>query len=159
MMPLPVRLAVVAIPARGVSLESPQLDDSGNRLIQGVSMRLFTNTNLSAGTRLELELSGWPPDSRPPSGIALSNLIYGISGLLLSLIAVASWLTLKTREAIRQTSQVEEDASLNDLLDAIITLDDLHRLGELPDEAYHQRRAELKEQLRIASKESGQTPV
>jgi hypothetical protein len=33
------------------------------------------------------------------------------------------------------------------LMDAIIALDDLHKAGELPEEAYQQRRAALKDRL------------
>ena len=33
------------------------------------------------------------------------------------------------------------------LMDAIIALDDLYKAGELPEAAYQQRRAELKEKL------------
>jgi hypothetical protein len=35
-------------------------------------------------------------------------------------------------------------------MDAILALDDQYQSGELPDAAYQQRRAELKEQLREA---------
>jgi len=34
------------------------------------------------------------------------------------------------------------------VIDAIIALDDLYQRGELPEEAYLQRRAELKSRLR-----------
>jgi hypothetical protein len=34
------------------------------------------------------------------------------------------------------------------LMDAIIALDDLHRAGKIPDEAYQQRRNELKDALK-----------
>ena len=33
-------------------------------------------------------------------------------------------------------------------MDAILALDDLYKEGQLPKEAYHQRRAELKERLK-----------
>jgi hypothetical protein len=33
-------------------------------------------------------------------------------------------------------------------LDAIVALDDLYQAGELPETAYQQRRADLKERLR-----------
>jgi len=38
--------------------------------------------------------------------------------------------------------------SAESLMDAIIALDDLSRSGELPEEAYQQRRAELKAKLK-----------
>jgi hypothetical protein len=33
-------------------------------------------------------------------------------------------------------------------MDAILTLDDLYKSGEIPEEAYQQRRAELKTRLK-----------
>ena len=34
-------------------------------------------------------------------------------------------------------------------MDAILALDDLYKEGQLPEEAYNQRRAELKERLKV----------
>ncbi len=45
----------------------------------------------------------------------------------------------------------EEDhefESSEDVMDAIVALDDLHRAGKISDEAYQKRRAELKEILK-----------
>jgi hypothetical protein len=41
-----------------------------------------------------------------------------------------------------------ESETIDSLLDAILTLDDLHQAGKLPEEAYQQRRADLKAQLK-----------
>jgi hypothetical protein len=41
-----------------------------------------------------------------------------------------------------------ENENPDDLMDAIITLDDLYKAGEIPEDAYLKRRAELKERLR-----------
>ena len=35
-----------------------------------------------------------------------------------------------------------------DVLDAIVALDDLHRAGKMPEDAYQKRRAELKDILK-----------
>ena len=42
----------------------------------------------------------------------------------------------------------DEFASSEDVMDAIIALDDLHRARKISDEAYQKRRAELKEILK-----------
>ncbi len=44
-----------------------------------------------------------------------------------------------------------EFESTDEVLDAILALDDLRRAGKLPDEAYHKRRNELKDALRKLS--------
>ena len=51
----------------------------------------------------------------------------------------------RAKEIEPQESPVME--SEESLVDAILALDDLHRAGKLPDEAYQIRRAELKQQL------------
>jgi hypothetical protein len=56
------------------------------------------------------------------------------------------------RERNRVEEKVEEeDDEFEDsesVLDAIIALDDLHRAGKLSDEAYHNRRNEIKAKLK-----------
>jgi hypothetical protein len=43
----------------------------------------------------------------------------------------------------------EEFESAEDVMDAIIALDDLHRAKKISDESYQKRRAELKEILKV----------
>ncbi len=43
-------------------------------------------------------------------------------------------------------SDMQSDSS-DSILDAILALDDLHAKGDLPDAAYQERRAELKQRL------------
>ena len=151
-LPLPVNSVVVAIPSQGVELESEQLTDSGTRVIQGINMRLYKATDLTAGQYIDMMISGWPPNVRPPGGRSLSNLIIGLSSFLVSLNILVFWLIIKTRNLRLHTAVQDEEIKM-EILDAIITLDDLHRSDEIPDNAYHARRAHLKEQLRqIVSK-------
>jgi hypothetical protein len=74
------------------------------------------------------------------------------------LILLGVWLFLRNRrleEAVGENGYVEMvipggAVSENEetLMDAILALDDLYRAGELGEEAYRQRRAELKARLR-----------
>jgi type II secretory pathway pseudopilin PulG len=51
-----------------------------------------------------------------------------------------------------QQGQIEEDAlgdDSDDLMDAMIALDDQYKAGEIPREAYEKRRNELKERLKV----------
>ena len=43
---------------------------------------------------------------------------------------------------------LHEDSDAETLMDAIITLDDLYQAGDLPEEAYRQRRSELRDRLK-----------
>jgi hypothetical protein len=73
------------------------------------------------------------------------------------------WLFSRTRREVvdddfDEDSSLETDVELDvedadTLMDAIIALDDLYREGQLPEDAYLQRRAELKERLAKAMDE------
>ena len=56
----------------------------------------------------------------------------------------------RTRPGEEDDLEDEDDVfeSPEDVMDAIIALDDLHRAKKISDEAYHERRAELKEVLK-----------
>jgi hypothetical protein len=67
------------------------------------------------------------------------------------LIAAGAWLYLRDRRRVVDSDEDEEEGKMEteeDILDAIIALDDLHRSGKINDEAYQTRRAELKARLK-----------
>jgi len=68
------------------------------------------------------------------------------------LILAGVWMYLRDRnrpnEEIEEEETEEEFDNEEEILDAIIALDDLHRAGKIPDEAYQSRRAELKAKLK-----------
>ena len=74
--------------------------------------------------------------------------------LALLLILAGVWLFIRDRkrkdveEVDEEEEEVGEFEDPESLMDAIIALDDLHRAGKLSDEAYQQRRNELKEALK-----------
>ncbi|HEX5839512.1 MAG TPA: hypothetical protein VFY26_16875, partial [Anaerolineales bacterium] len=60
------------------------------------------------------------------------------------------WLYLRDRKSVEEEGEENEHEfdSSEDVLDAIVALDDLHRARKISDEAYQKRRAELKEILK-----------
>ena len=59
---------------------------------------------------------------------------------------------LRDRSRIEEKDEEEDEFEDSEsVLDAIIALDDLHRAGKLNDEAYHNRRDELKAKLKEES--------
>ncbi len=74
----------------------------------------------------------------------------GALGFVLILAGVWMYLRDRNRPADELDEEEEEDEFDNEeeILDAIIALDDLHRSGKIPDEAYQPRRAELKARLK-----------
>ena len=77
----------------------------------------------------------------------------GAFGLILILAGVWMFMRDRNRDEEDEFEEDEEDdedefESAEDVMDAIIALDDLHRAKKIPDEAFQQRRAELKELLK-----------
>jgi mono/diheme cytochrome c family protein len=153
-MPVDVRSAVVALPEiQGMRLTSPQLRESGQRQVEGASLYLYSASNLTGGSVLELTVTGRPGSGPLLSSGPVGNLVLGAGMFLLVVVLGVIWLRQQRRPAAAAAGpglQVEEPEAVETLLDTILALDDLYRSGELPVEAYKKRRAILKERLRIA---------
>lgn len=145
---LPVQAVVVMVP-EGLKLKSDQLNSSGPTTMQGMNIEVFTATNQSAGNAIDINLSGRPGVS--DSSAAGNNWIgLVIGGLALAGALVgAGWLILRQRKGKELETGDEEsrEESADDVMDAIIALDDLFNAGQLPRQAYEERRAELKARL------------
>jgi mono/diheme cytochrome c family protein len=150
---------IVMAPSDGVKVRSDELVDAGVRDIEGISYNMLTGSDLSAGSNLEISLSGLPKESTQfiiPEPESSNSLVIGLAGFGVALIAAGVFVWLRNRNRQDEwdlEEEGEEDAYLSDdtpedLMDAIITLDDQHRAGSIPEEAYHVRRSELKERLR-----------
>jgi mono/diheme cytochrome c family protein len=155
--PLPVKAAVVLLPQNGVSVQGGQLVDGGVQNVQGSTFRVYNGSDITKGGKLSFSLSGSPKQSAPTTSAAGSstpNLIIGGGVFLLALLLTGGWLVrsgvLKLRpvKASQPAPRAEEDPE--PLIEAILTLDDLHKEGRLAESAYQSRRAELKDRLRGA---------
>lgn len=146
---LPVDAAIVMIPQGTMTLQSSQLQPMGQRQIQGVTLDLFSTTDLQAGSTLEMTLSG-----RMSSPINLQTgqtgaLIAGALALVLVAVGGVFWYLRQQKSTTPVDDQPPvETESREALMDAIIALDDLYKSGQLSEEVYQQRRAELKDRLR-----------
>lgn len=146
---------IVMAPANGFKVKSDLLEDTGSRDFEGVSYNTYTGVNLKTGNNLDLSLSG-----RPRTGTSFiatdsdsnTSLVIGLAGLGGALVLAGIFLWYRSRA---DEDEVFEDGweddlygeTTEDLMDAIIALDDLYRTGGLPEGAYRVRRAELKERL------------
>ncbi len=166
-MPLDVDAVLFMVPD-GVKVKSDQLEDGGTRDVQGTQYRTFNGTEIAAGGMLEATVSGNPATGNAASNVATSNnnLAIGLGAFGAVLIGAGIW--LYRRNAVEEEEELEEDegeeaeegeetAEMEDtegmddpqvVMDAIIALDDLYKEGELPEDAYQARRAELKARLR-----------
>ena len=86
----------------------------------------------------------------PAAGSNRNTLLIGAGLLGLALIVAGGWMYLRDRKQGEETEEEEDHEfdSSEDVLDAIVALDDLHRAGKISDEAYQKRRTELKDILK-----------
>ncbi len=148
-MPVAVDQVIVMLPSGGVTLESARLTSAGQRSFQGANLSLFLGGGFKAGEMLSMELSGRPQ----AAGAALNNaeninLAVGIGVFGLVLLGVGYWLYRTQPGVAARRSVPSAPESAEELMDAILALDDLHKEGKLSSKAYRQRRAELKARLK-----------
>jgi mono/diheme cytochrome c family protein len=160
-LPLPVNAVVLLIQEDGLKVKGDQLLDGGVRDMQGTPFRIYSSDRLGAGTKLSLSISGQPAGQTASFFTSdHTNLIIGLGAFGLALITAGLWIFRRSRlnaaAALVEQEQAgptesAEDLGVEDadtLIDAIITLDDQYQAGELPEEAYRSRRAELKRRLK-----------
>lgn len=160
---LPVNAVVIMLPEDGLKVAGEQLKDMGIRDVQGIPYHMYSSDPLEAGSVLEMDISGRPKISGPSlmSG-SDRNLVIGLAAFGIALILAGGWLYVRSRdmkdvdelpEAAEQFTTAVESQDVDTLFDAILALDDQYRAGELPEEAYAQRRMELKQQIKEILKE------
>ncbi|MBI3159093.1 MAG: c-type cytochrome [Chloroflexi bacterium] len=134
---------IVFVPDDSVKVSGEGLQDAGMQDIGGLAYQMFQGGGIPAGGALTLNVSGRHPLAG--GGFTLSSnaasLALGLAGLALAGLAVFLWL--------RQARQEDEDddETADDLLEAIVALDQDYEAGELDENAYEAERAELKARL------------
>lgn len=151
-MALPVTSALVIVP-EGIKVKSDQLTDEGlQQTQQGLNVQTYLASSLSSGSSLEMTLSG-----NVKSATAVDNrqtLLIGAGAFGIVLILAGVWMFLRDRDKHEEDDfeageeNEAEFENIDEITDAIIALDDLHRAKKIPDEAYHVRREELKKRLK-----------
>ena len=131
-------------------IKGDTLEDAGTRDVQGTLYRLFNGSAMQAGDDLKLTITG------KMVGEELNNtsgVLIGIGALGVVLVLAGVWLYRRNaasqEEVELEEEEIEESSeeSAESIMDAILTLDDLYQANELPEDAYMQRRSELKERL------------
>jgi mono/diheme cytochrome c family protein len=150
---IPVDAVVILVPEDSVKIKGELIQDAGVREMQGVTYHMYNGSSLNANDELRLDLSTRPVASANLS--SSSGVVIGVAAFGVALIVTGIW--LYRRMAVSDNGMDEEEPdeaqertspSVDAIMDAILALDDLYREGQLPDEAYHKRRAELKAELR-----------
>jgi hypothetical protein len=132
------------------------MNDLGVQAIQNFNFQIYELGDIGAGDKVAFTVSGTPKEaataSTPETSNSNRNLLIGSGALGVALILAGAWLYLRDRNRAEEEDDVEdtddEFETSEDVMDAILALDDLHRARKISDEAYHKRRAELKEILK-----------
>lgn len=154
---LPVSLVRIFV-LDGMEVKGENLTTEDSQDIQGTRYLSYKATNFQAGDALTFEVSGTPKGTATATTDATTNnnnmLLFGAGGLGILLILAGGLMYLRDRKRSQEELDEEEDEeesefeSSEEVLDAIIALDDLHRAKKISDEAYQKRRTELKEILK-----------
>ena len=137
----------------GMKAEGATLEDKGLQPIQTTNFQVYLASGLDKGESLEFTISGKPAEPITDNADVTQNktLLIGVGAFGIVLILAGVWMFMRDRRKHEEDAEDEGEEEFEDeesILDAIITLDDLHRAGKIPDEAYQQRRAELKSALK-----------
>lgn len=147
---LPVSNTLILLP-EGVSARGESLTDGGIQALQGTNFHIYHAGPLGAGESLSFTLSGSPKATSTTADLTQNQpLLIGAGAFGLVLIIAGVWMYLRDRNRQEDEAEEEQDEfeDRQSIVDAIIALDDLHRAGKLNDEAYRNRREELKAKLR-----------
>jgi mono/diheme cytochrome c family protein len=156
----PVDALVILVPESGIKVKGEHLADAGTSSFQGTAYHLYNGDRLEAGSQLALTVSGRPGSAGTLLALgSSSSLVIGVAAFGLALVVIGLFLYARNRSRYADEDVFfEDDGAFSEtrtlagdpeaLMDAILALDDQYQSGQLPDAAYQQRRAELKEQLR-----------
>jgi len=146
---LPVASINVFTPA-GMRIENSQMADLGVQAVQNFTYQIYQSDGVSAGEALVFTLTGHPEDAPTTTSTAANTgLLIGAGALGAALLFVGLWMVRQDRQKNQTTENPANDFdSAEEVMDAILALDDLHGKKRIPEKAYQKRRKELKEILR-----------
>ncbi len=144
--------AIILLTPDGMKVSSEQFSDKGVQVIQTNTYHEFSATDLKAGQTLSFSVSGKPRASSATGPDARQITMIGGGGLGIVLIAAGMFLYFRDRRRVPKPQRNESGFdSPDEVMDAILALDDLHRAGKIGDDAYQTRRTDLKTILKEMS--------
>ena len=137
----------------GVDAKGSTLSDDGIQTLQTTNFHVYSAGAVNQDGKLEFTLTGKPKVTAvAPDVTQNQTLLIGAGALGVVLILAGLWLYMRDRKKEQEFEDEEQEfEDTESIMDAIIALDDLHRVGTLTDQAYQQRREELKNALKRKS--------
>ena len=138
--------SVVLLMPEGINVNGNQLASAGAVVIQKNNYQEFSASDFKAGDVLDFTVNGTPKTTASTNNLPLMIFI-GVGAVGLILIGASIWFFFR---GLKSTPEKDENEfeSADEVMDAILALDDLRRAGKINDEAYQRRRAELKQILK-----------
>ena len=142
--------------SEGVKADAPGILDGGLKDMgnDGGKYQLYNVGSYKSGEALKVNVSGMPSKTTSPAPIpgtdSSQNIIIGVGAFGLVLMLAGGWLFLRDRKRAPSkplAASRANDMTRDEIVDAIIARDDQHNAGNIADEAYQKRRAELKEKF------------
>lgn len=155
-MNLPVDAVVVMLPEGTLSVKGEGLEQAGTRNVENINYQMYNLANLAQGEELSLSIGKSFSLSQYFSGSTMPGLLIGMAALGLVLVIGGIWMYQRSRklgdDSSNTPTKVDPSSGSSEtpesLMDAILALDDLYQSGNLPEEAYLERRGELKARLK-----------
>lgn len=154
---LPVSLFTVLLPEGTTAEDADLLTDQGVQTIQNFNFQVYTAVDLQAGGNVAFTVTGTPSEetrSTAETANPNQNLLIGAGMFGIALILAGAWMYIRDRKRLNEEEDEDEEEggaefeSSEEVMDAVIALDDQHRAKKISDEAYQKRRAELKDILK-----------
>jgi len=153
-LPIRTNAVVILIPENGLKIKGENIQDMGTRDAQGVVYHMYSAGNFSPAETLQLTISGKMSNGASLGEDNTNSLLIGGGALAIALIVAGLWMFQRNQKQNKELEQenceealMEHDSPEN-IMDAILALDDLYDAGEIPEEAFLERRATLKTHLR-----------
>jgi len=140
--------SVVPLFPKGIKVDGHGLTSKGTQAIQNVNYEEFVSDGLKSGDTLTFSLSGQPRTDAAAAANRNRLLLISSGVLGVGLILAGAWLLRRDRRLAAQATAEAEFDSTDEVMDAILALDDLHRAGKISGEVYRKRRTELTEILK-----------
>lgn len=136
--------SIVLLIPQGMKVTGSRLADKGVQVIQNNNYHEYSATDFKAGQTLSFSVTG-NPGTGSAGGLDTRQIaLIGGGTLGVALIAAGLWLYFRDRRRTPVQASESGFASADEVMDAILALDDLHRAGKIGDQAYQKRRDDLK---------------
>jgi len=152
----PARLPIGSISLylpEGMDAEGKTLTDEGLQALKSMNFHVYSASGLKKDESIDFTITGKPETTAVNPDITQNKTLLISAGALgVALILAGLWLYMRDRKKEQEFEDEEQEfEDTESIMDAIIALDDLHRVGTLTDQAYQQRREELKNALKRKS--------